>query len=252
MSICPPSLLGFFPNYILREDLALRPNQRLVLVHPSQGFIPFTVQARTPFYLVYERIFATAGITTLGNNATVDGIQLFDSINRDVLEIKTRALLYHLFVGMSPPSLKLFFEYPKGTVQRVPDNQNFSPTARFSFVDGWNSPFEDPSPAGEIVLPWGRNTTGWRFHNPTTLALTRPLLKFVGYTYRVNVIRNVDLVQSILEERPGAAARKITLGGLTTFPYDPREPYDADWIPFDFGREDIRGALSTRSPTFAG
>ena len=236
----------FDPNYPLREELSLKPNQRMILVHPARGFLPFRVQTRAPFYMVYDRILDTAGVTSIGSNGTIDGIQLFDSINRDTIEVKTRSLLYHLFLGLTPSSLKVFLEYPKGTAQRVPDNQNFTPTGKFGFVDGWQSPFDSPTPAGEVVFPWGRNTTGWRFHNPTTLAITQPFIKFVGYTYQLDVIRNVDLVMAMLEERPGVAARKVPLGGLQGFPYDPREAYEADWIPFDWTREDIRAALTTR------
>ena len=234
-------------NYQVREDLSLKPNQRLVLVHPSEGYLPLLVESRVPFYMIFDRILANAGVTTLAANGTIDGIQPFDSINRDELEVKSRNLLYHLFMGISPASLKVYMEYPKGTVQRVPDNQNFSPTAKYGFVNGWQSPFQCPGPAGEILLPWGRNTTGWRFHNPLTTAVTQPLLKFQGYTYKVSVIRNTDLVQSILEERPGAYASKKPIGGLTGFPYDPREPYDADWVPFDWTRDEIKAALKTRA-----
>lgn len=227
------------PNYPVREELTLKPNQRLVLVHPSLGFLPLRVEARVPFINIYNRILTTAGVTTIAANGTIDGIQLFDAINRDAFEIKTRSYLYHLFFGISPPSLKMFFEFPRGTIQRIPDNQNFAGTANFAYVSGFQSPFDDPSPAGEFIIPWGRNLTGFRFHNPTTLPITNPLLRVLGYEYQVAVIRNADLVQSILEERPGVAARKVTLGGLFGYPYDPREAYDADWIPFDFTRQEI-------------
>lgn len=234
-----------FTNAVSREDLALKPNQRLILVHPTEGYLPFVVETRTPFYLVYEGLLTQAGVTTLAANATASSLQFLDGINRDKIEIKTREFLYHLFMGMSPPSLKVYFEYPKGTNQRTPDNQNFSPTSRYGFVDGWASPFDDPSPAGEIFLPWGRNTTGWTFHNPLTLAMTQPLLKFVGYEYKVRVIRDIDLVAAVLAERSGFAARKAPLGGLAGFPYDPREPYNADWVPFAWDRSDLVTALST-------
>lgn len=235
-----------YDNWQVREDLSLKPNQRLILVHPTEGYLPFHVESRVPFVLVYDRILATAGLTTLAAGGTIDGIQTFDSINRDELEVKTRNLLYHLFMGIAPTNMRVFIEYPKGSVQRVPDNQNFAPTAKYGYISGWMSHYDDPSPAGEMVLPWGRNTTGWRFWNPTTLAMAQPFLRFVGYTYKVSVIRNVDLVQSILEERPGAFASKKVVGGLGGFPYDAREPYDADWVPFDWDRNEIRKSLSTR------
>ncbi len=229
-----------------REELTLKPNHRLILVHPTRGFLPFVVQYRQPFYMVYDRVLNQAGVTSFAAAATASSLQLFDSINRDELEIKSRALLYHLFMGVSPASFKVYFEYPKGTSQRIPDNQNSSATSKYGYVDGWQSPFCDPSPAGELVLPWGRNTTGWTFHNPLTLAIAQPLLKFVGYTYKVRVIRNVDLVQAILEERPGIPVRKVPIGGLSSFEYDPREAYDADWIPLGAQRNDIAEALNTR------
>ena len=230
-----------------REEYSLRPNQRFLVVHPTAGFLPFHVDSRAPFFLRYDRLLSVAGVTSIAAGGTVSSVQLFDSQSRDEVEVTKRNHVYHLFVGLTPPALKLFPEYPKGTAHRIPDNQSFLNTAKYGYVDGWQSPYEDPSPKGEVTLLWGRDTTGWVFHNPLTLAITQPFLKFDGYVYQVHVIRNVDLVQAMLEERPGSAARKLPLGwGLSGFTYEPREPYDADWIPLDWERPDIAEALTTR------
>lgn len=230
-----------------REDLSLKPNQRLVVVHPTAGFLPFHVETREPYYHRYDRLLTEAGVTQIAANGTIASTQLFDSRGRDEIEVNKRDHVYHLFVGLTPPALKLFPEFPKGTAQRVPDNQNFLNTAKYGYVDGWQSPYDDPSPRGEVALLWGRDTTGWVFHNPLTLPITQPFLKFEGYKYQVKVIRNVDLVQAMLEERPGAAARKLPLGwGINRYTYDPREPYDVDWIPYVWTRQDIADALTTR------
>ncbi len=53
-------------------------------------------------------------------------------------------------------------------------------------------------------------------------------------------------IQAILEERPGIPVRKVPIGGLSSFEYDPREAYDADWIPLGAQRNDIAEALNTR------
>ncbi len=232
------------PNALIRNDLALKPNQRLVLVHPENGYLPLTVVARVPFKMIFNRILTDASVTTLASLSTIDGIQLFDSTNRDQIEVRTDQYLYHLFIGLSPPSLRCYFEFPKGTIQRIPDNQNFAPTALYGYIDGHMSPFGDPSPDFEVFLPPGRNMTNFRFYNPTTLAMVNPLLNMIGYTYRMKVIRNADLVQAVLDERPGFAARKEIVGGLQGYPYDARLVYDADWIPFGAQRRDIEKAIS--------
>lgn len=232
-------------NYEARQEMLLKANQRLVLVHPTNGFLPFHIDALEPFYMEYNRLLTVAGVTSIAGGGTVDAVQLYDNINRDMIEIKSRNLLYHVAIGVGPTSLKMWPEFPKGVTQRVPDTQNYSPTAKFGYIDGWKSPFLDPSPVAEALWPYGRNMTAFRFHNPTTRPMTNPLLSFDGNKYRVRVIRDVDLVQSILEERPGAAARKVTLGGLISYSHDPREGYDADWIPFDWDRQAIAEALAT-------
>lgn len=238
------------------EDYTLKPNQRLVLVHPTAGFLPLIVHEREFFYMLYDRLMTNAGITSLGaagsSTATVQSQQLFDNINRDMVEVKSTDRLHHLFMGISPPQTRVFVEFPKGTTQHVPDNQNFSLTATYGYIDGWASPFQDPSPVGELILPWGRNMFAVDVVNPTSLPITNPVLRFVGYTYVVEPIRNTDLVQAMLEERPGAAARKVTLGGLQGYPYDPRQPYDADFIPFDWQRSDITRAVAPTRRTILG
>ncbi len=231
--------LLYQPNYLLREELSVKPNQRLILVHPTLGYLPLIVRFREPFYFIFDRILTDAGLSSLGplNSVTQNIVseQFLDSINRDVLQVNSTMRVYHLFIGLSPPSLKVYLEFPKGNSQRIPDNQTFSPTSTFGYIDGWNSPFEDPGPIGETVLPWGRNITGFTFHNPTTVAMPLPLMKLVGYTYLVEVIRDAQLVYNLLTQRTGFGARYLSMGGTTSYPYDSRQAYDADWIPFTWG-----------------
>ena len=257
MSFYAYPLNGNQPNYILREDLTVKPNQRIILVHPQNGYLPLVVRDREPFYLVYDRILTTAGIASLGasgsSTATIQSEQLFDSNNRDEVQVNDFRHLYHVFLGISPASLKVYLEFPKGTSQRIPDNQNFSNVSQYDFIDGWQSPFDDPSPAGELRIPPGRNLTGFTFSNPLTVAIQQPLVKFVGYKYLVQVIRDATLVQAILGERSGFGARWVPLGGLSGFVYDPRAYFDADFIPFQWSPADVLKALTQVSGAqFAG
>lgn len=256
MSFFAYPLSGTQPNYILREDLAVKPNQRIVLVHPTEGYLPLIVRDREPYYQIFNRILSAAGISTLaavgGTNATIQSEQFFDSNNRDVIQVNNPRHLYHVFMGVSPASLKVYLEFPKGTIQRIPDNQNFSNISQYDFVNGWQSPFDDPSPAGEMMIPPGRNLTGFTFSNPLTVAINQPLVKFVGYKYLVQVIRDATLVQAILGERSGFGARWVPLGGMSGFVYDVRSIFDADWIPFRWTPDVVLKAITGIGAQFSG
>ena len=68
------------------------------------------------------------------------------------------------------------------------------------------------------------------------------MIKFEGMMYGVSVIKNVNLIEAILNRKVNA--RLATIGGLDPFDYDVKRIYDIEAIPFMATRAQIEKAVS--------
>ena len=228
------------------DSLFLSENHRLALGFPPQkGFVFLRIMAREGFTYLYDRLLTEGSVATAGqisNNEFLNAFVLENSSGDDILEVEERNHIYHLFYGISPSALRTYLYVPTMTARRAPDVETITTRAKWGYIDGFESGFDDPSPRTEIFIPPGQNLTAWAIWNPLTIDITDPLLWFTGMIYSVDVIRNAQLVAAMLAgQQP---VRFATIGGVTEeVQYDPRRIWDVDLIKPTASATDIAAAL---------
>jgi len=230
------------------EDLFLLENYLLGLVFPAKGYVFFHIERIEDYEYVYDRILDVATLTTAGQISAdehLSAVRLLDSEANDILEVEEKDHLYHIFYGINPSRLKTYWYFTKTVARGAPDVTSMVPKAKWGYIDGFKSPFDAPSIKTEKFIPYGESMTAFAFHNPGTVPIRRaddPMLKFEGKMYGVSVIKDVNLIEGILNRRVNA--RLATLGGLETFTYNVHEVYGVKPVPFMATRAEIEEAVA--------
>lgn len=229
------------------EDLFLLENYLLGLVFPGKGYVFFHIERIEDYEYLYDRILDVATLTTAGQisaNEHLSAVRLLDTDAHDILEVEEKDHLYQIFYSIDPSALKTYWYFVKTQARGAPDVTSMVPKAKWGYIDGFTSPFLEPSVKTEKWIPYGENLTGFAFHNPLTVPIRRrdnPMLKFQGKMYGVSVIKDVNLIEGILARRVNA--RLATLGGLEAFTYNIREVYGVEPVPFMATRAQIEEAV---------
>lgn len=230
------------------EDLFLLENYLLGLVFPAKGYVFFHIERIEDYEYLYDRILDVATLTTAGQISADEhlaAVRLLDEDANDIIEVEEKDHIYHIFYSINPSPLKTYWYFTKTIGRGAPDVTSMVPKAKWGYIDGFMSPFLEPSVRTEKFIPYGENMTGFAFHNPLTIPIRRrdnPMLQFEGKMYGVKVIKDVNLIEGILARK--VQARLATLGGLEAFTYDIRDVYGVDAVPFRATRAEIEGAVA--------
>lgn len=227
------------------DDLFLSENHRVALGFPNHGFVFLRVAARDSFSYMYDRVLTAAQPSTagqIGANEFLSAFQLLNALGDSILEVRKEKHIYHLFYGIAPSALRTYLYVPTQTARRSPDVETIVTRARWGYIDGFESGFTNPSPRTELFLPFGKNLFGLAIWNPLTVAITDPLLWFLGYRYDVTVIKNASQIQQMLAGN--LPVRFATVGGVTDdVSYDPIKTWGVDYVTQDMNGQEIANAL---------
>ena len=110
----------------------------------------------------------------------------------------------------------------------------------FGYIDGYESPYDKPSPHTEMFIPKDIDV-GFAWWNPSSESVTVEEHILIR-RLRVDPLRDVDLISKILSgQQP---CRITTLGGLgSSFDYDARSILDIDFINLGASRDQIEAAV---------
>lgn len=112
--------------------------------------------------------------------------RLNDSSGDDILFVEKREKkVLHTGIGMSPRFMRRYTNYPEGEVRlrRMPNLGTPTGGDDFGYVDGSDSPFNEPTDAEELMIPPGVHLD-FNFYNPDNEQRT-PVLNIVNRVYRV-------------------------------------------------------------------
>jgi hypothetical protein len=157
-------------------------------------------------YIPFRQIRDALGRAVFGTNASSG-----DSIQQDEL--------YQMFIGLSPDTTKMWIRDPI-TVPRmgldvVPCNPDDPAERNHSFLQGFDSPFWNPSLRSERLMSYFQN---WdiAFQNDSAVANVCTA-RVVGYRHRIVPLNPAlkgdrDVIASVLTSR--MPARLMTMGGI--------------------------------------
>lgn len=229
------------------EEMFLKENFLLGLVFPAKGYVFLHIERIEDYEYVYDRILDVATLATSGQlsaDEQITAIRLLNEDGNDILEVEEKDHIYQIFYGLNPSPLKAYWYFTKTVARGAPDVTAMTSKAKWGYIDGFESPFKQPSVKTERFIPYGENMTAFAFYNPLTVPIRRaddPMVKFEGKMYGVSVIKDVDLIEGILTRKVNA--RLATLGGLEPFTYNIGEAYGVEPVPFMATREQIQEAV---------
>lgn len=125
-----------------------------------------------------------------GSNLSGRWSRLEDGAGDDVFHVPKddKDKVLHAGIGHRPASIRRYAFYPEdqSRVGKFPNLSAPSPPDDYGYVDGEDSPYENPTDAQEFILPPGVRAS-FDFHNPTNLD-HQPVLNILGRVYTVRVL----------------------------------------------------------------
>jgi len=152
--------------------------------------------------------FSLGEVTALSNLDAYNEIQ--DTQSRHFLEPHAEDLIYHSFWGVTPPRARIYIQYPPradiGSVLSVPRSE----TGEVGYIDGQKSPFYGPFSNATELFTVREKYPQVQVYNPLNDDMYNVMLNFDQRHYTYTIIKNVDLIKSILL---GTTRRKLyTMG----------------------------------------
>lgn len=238
-------------EYLKRIEKKIIQENFLLGLGFSDGYVFFRAVRREIFPLLYDLFdeisdFAGAGEVDMSALQYISPKELkSDTLAAtNILEVKDETHIYQLFWGISPAATRVFPAYPRETEINQLDVGLHLPTYTiFGFLDGFESPIDEPSPRSMLFIPRGPKIA-FAFYNPTNNKI-KPLMRFVINRLKVEVIKDADLITKILEDRRKATL--ATIGGIDG--WSPGAAKYKDWwevqpIPLSATKDEVVAYLS--------
>ncbi len=218
------------------DELFLKENYILGLNFTDYGNVFFRVNSREFVPYVYDEI------GDVESKEWVDSARLGNAAKdiTNVLKVDNCNEIYQVFMGISPGAVRAYLHYPVESIGGNLDEMNNFSKSPFGFVDGFMSPFNQPSPITEVFIPKDMKV-GWAWYNPTN-ETKRVMLNLMIVKYKVSVIRDTDLVDRILTGQK--SARLASIGGTDRLTYNFKNTWDITPVPFGSTTEEIQSALN--------
>lgn len=220
------------------ENKFLRENQLLGLGFPTQGYIFARCTAVETISYEYNESPGAVAANTQEDSSRL-GIAAYKIDN--LLRVEKCEHVYQVFMGWKPSAVRQYLYYPYDTARRNLDVKAIYNKSPFGYIDGFESPYDTPSPETEIFIPKDIDV-GFAWWNPLSVSVDVEEHILIR-RLEVDIIRDGDLIEKILKgQQP---CRLTTLGGLgSSFDYKARDILDVDFVKLGSSRAAIDSAIS--------
>lgn len=209
------------------EDLFLEQGHLLALGF-FEGWACFRITHREWANL---KPWSLGAVLAGGNLATWNEVQ--DANSRHFLEPHNNLLIYHSFWGVTPVRARIYGQYPPvseiGSVLAVPRTI----TGDVGYIDGEKSPFDGPYSIATEMITVKEKYPQFQVYNPLGDAMDNVLLNFDQMHYLYTIIKNKDLIKSILVGT--SRVKKYTMG-----PAWPNATTIPDWLKKSVGADILK------------
>lgn len=197
-----------------------------------------------PFF--YNRINQmTTGASTfsIGSGSAASFQNLKDSNNFDIFWEKEADKLLHSFVGINPPDLRMFLQYPspviRGNLSEIKQSVLNAEAKGFTNGDEDGSPFDLPTVKTELMIPREMNVQVG-LYNPLGDTVV-PNLKIFTRRYEVHyydqeVQSELKIIKNIIN---GNLPAHWWSAGLDPFSYDIRQKLGIKGIEIDWSGKGV-------------
>lgn len=155
----------------------------------------------------------------IGPRSDSDFVRLENAEGDDITYVPPNTdKVLHVSIGQRPASLRRYTYFPENSnlLHQIPNLTN--PSARggddYGYVDGNDTPYEEPTDAEELVIPPGIHLNHV-FYNPNQDKTVRPVLNIKMREYKVNHLdpqRDKNQIRRIVS--PGSPAPIYPVGTI--------------------------------------
>ena len=146
--------------------------------------------------------------------------------NNEIIYTRIGDQIIQTFIGLNHPKLRLFRRIPAGKPVGVhPELSAPTLTGNFGFVEGWQSPFDEPTGMTKMYIPYNIHVE-FGFANPEQYQVTPNLAIYM----RILKVKPLDpSVESDVQVIKDIVAKKIPCDKYcpSIYPYD--YPIEATW-----------------------
>ena len=220
------------------ESRFLKENQLLGLGFPGQGYVFMRCTGvETIFYEYDESPGAVAA------NTQEDALRLpMSAVSIDnLLRVEQCDHIYQVFMGWKPGAVRQYLYYPYETARRNLDVRRIYTKSPFGYIDGFESPYDRPSPETEMFIPKDIDVA-FAWWNPLGVSATVEEHLCIR-RLKVDFLREPDLIERILKGTQ--PCRITTLGGIgDSFDYKAKKLLDVDFVKLGASHDEIEDAVS--------
>lgn len=219
------------------ENRFVKENHLVGLGFPTQGYLFMRVTGVESIHYMYDE-FGTIAADTQADAARLD--RAADSID-NVLRVTDCDHIYQVFMGWQPGCVRQYLYYPYETGRRNMDVRRILSKGDFGFIQGFDSPWDCPSPDTEIFIPKDVDV-GFAWYNESEETVTLRISLLIR-RLSIDILRDADLIEKILAGKQ--PCRLVTLGGVgDSFGFKARETLDVDFIELGTTRAKIEEAVA--------
>jgi hypothetical protein len=149
-------------------------------------------------------------------------------------------IFYQVFIGADPLGLRVLIQQPYRVDQKVlPVVGHTTNYFQAGYIDARMSRLTHPDPKSMCVVAPGISlATGYVNSDPQQ---AYPLLMFWINACRCAVVTDPQLVKSMIDV--DGMAKYLTVGGIQTYPYDPKSYYGIAGVQLDYTLSEIEAGL---------
>lgn len=188
-------------------DVILREGDYVVIIiprHEKYEGVAFQIIASIPLVMEYDKTtYIDPGASTDYKYLGFDGFGIGDDmlVIEDVVGALPDWKLYHFCIGVKPSFIRVYWQVPRGEKQTAFVYSRWlpAPGVDYDYFDGYMSPFDEPTDAGEFVIYKGLHIAFAFYNNGPYRA--KPIIKIQGATYELKPVKNgMEILEKIKHE----------------------------------------------------
>ena len=221
------------------EPHFIKENQLVGLGFPAQGYVFFRIEGIEE--VEYDNYTESPGAVASDTYEDAARLPIDEYSIDNLLRVEYCDHLYQVFMGWQPGAIRRYLAYPYETLRGSIDVKRVYTKAPFGYIDGFESPPNQPSPKTEMWIPKDIDV-GFAWWNPLPSSETVQIDMLIR-RLSVSVLRDADLIEKILK---GSQPCKLkTLGGIAgSMEYGTKRLLDVDYVQLGATRGEIEAAIA--------
>ena len=221
------------------EPKFIKENQLVGLGLPKQGYIFARVNGIEDVY--YDNYTESPGSIAADTYEDSARLPIDEFSIANLLRVEQCDHLYQVFMGWQPGAVRRYVAYPLEQLRGDIDVKRCYTKAPFGYIEGFESPSNNPSPLTEMWIPKDIDV-GFAWWNPLSTAETVQIDIMIR-RLDIDVIRDADMIDRIL--KGNQPCRLVSIGGIGgSMDYNAKGLLDVGFVRLGATRAEIETAVA--------